>query len=125
MNFTIVATTAAIASLILSIGWFFAANSLHKRWRIKPSTPSLLIGRRLGASYAGISIMLLLGRSAQPSDLRTAICIGMLVALTILAGLGLREFAAGRVGPGILASVILEFILVTGFGWVLLTQSNI
>ena len=124
MNFNIVATTTAIAGLILGIGWLFAGNLLHKRWRMEPSEPSLLIGRRLGAAYVGISIMLLLGRSASRSDLRTAICIGMLVALTILAGLGLRELIARRVGPGILVSVVLEVILVAGFGWVLLTQDS-
>jgi len=48
----------------------------------------------------------------------------MLVALAILAGLGLRELVARRVGPGILVSVVLEVILVAGFGWVLLTQAR-
>jgi len=68
--------------------------------------------------------MLVLGRSASPSDLRTAVCVGMLLVLAVLAGLGLREFMARRVGPGILASVVLEVILGAGFGWVLLTQGN-
>ncbi len=125
MTFTIVATATAIAGLVLGIGWLIAGDVLHKRWRMEPSAPSLLVGRRLGAAYVGISIMLLLGRSASRSDLRTAVCIGMLVALAILAGLGLRELIARRVGPGILVSVVLEVLLIAGFGWVLLTQDSV
>lgn len=121
MNFTIVTTATAIAGLILGIGWLFAGSLLHKRWRIEPTASSLLVGRRLGAAYLGISIMLFLGRSVPPSDLRTAICVGMFVALAVLAGLGLVELKAHRAGPGILVSVVLEIVLAAGFGWVLLT----
>ncbi|HEY7459159.1 MAG TPA: hypothetical protein VH765_10430 [Xanthobacteraceae bacterium] len=120
MNFSIVAIATSIAGLILGIGWFFAGNVLHKRWGIESTASSLLIGRRLGAVYLGISAMLFLGRSAPPSDLRTAVCVGMFAALAILAGLGLFELRAHRAGPGILVSVVLEIILAAGFAWVLL-----
>lgn len=120
MNFTIVATATAIAGLVLGFGWLLAGRLLHKRWAIAETEQSLLVGRRLGAAYLGIAVMLLLGRSAAPSELRTAVCVGMLMALLVLAGLGLLEFRSRRAGPGILVSVVLEVVLAAGFGWVLL-----
>jgi len=119
MSFSIVAIATSIAGLILGIGWLFAGNLLHKRWRMASTAASLLIGRRLGAVYLGISVMLFLGRSAPPSDFRSAICAGMLMALAFLAGLGLFELKARRAGPGILVSVVLEIVLAVGFAWVL------
>jgi hypothetical protein len=52
--------------------------------------------------------MLLLARSEPPSALRTAVCVGMFVALAVLAGLGLLELKAHGVGRGILVSAALE-----------------
>lgn len=120
MNFTIVATATAIAGIVLGIGWLFAGRLLHKRWSMEATEQSLLVGRRLGAAYLGIAALLWLGRSAAPSELRTAICVGMLLALLILAFLGALEFKLRRVGPGILVSVVLEVVLAAGFGWVIL-----
>ncbi len=51
----------------------------------------MLVGRRLGAVYLGVSIILFMGRTAPPSDLRTAICVGLLFSMVVLAGLGLFE----------------------------------
>ena len=119
MSFSIVATATSIAGLILGIGWLFAGNLLHKRWRMESTAASLLIGRRLGAVYLSISAILFLGRSAPPSDLRSAFCGGMLMAMAFLAGLGLFDFKARRAGPGILVSVVLEIMLAAGFAWVL------
>jgi len=75
----------------------------------------LVVGRRLGAAYLGIAILQFFGRSAPPSDIRSVICVAMSVALTLLAIFGLMEFGAGRVGKGILPSVVLEVLLTIGF----------
>lgn len=120
MSFAIVAVATSIAGLILGVGWLFAGNLLFKRWGVEAHTDGLLVGRRLGAAYLGIAFMLFLGRAAPPSDLRSAICAGLLFALLLLAGLGLFEFKARRARIGILVSVALEVILASGFAWVLL-----
>ncbi len=120
MNFNTVAIATSIAGLLLGIGWLFAGHLLLRRWGIETNPAGLLVCRRLGAVYVGIAVMLFLGRSAPPSDLRLAVCIGMLISLVLLAGLGLVEFKARRAGPAILASVVLEVILAGGFASVLL-----
>ena len=115
MSFTIAAVATSIAGLLLGVGWLFAGSLLLKRWGLEANPPSLLVGRRLGATYFGIAIMLFLGRSAPPSELRWAVSIAMLVALSVLAILGIVEFKAKRAGKGILVSVVLEVLLAAGF----------
>ena len=119
MSFTIVAVATSIAGLLLGLGWLFAGSLMLKRWELEANPLGLLVGRRLGAAYLGIAIMLFLGRSAPPSELRSAVSIAMLVALSLLAILGIIEVRAKRVGKGILVSVVLEVLLATGFAAVL------
>ena len=120
MTFTIAAMATSIAGLILGVGWLFAGTLLLKRWGLEANTSGLLVGRRLGAVYLGIAVMLFLGRDAPPSEFRSIVSIGMFAALTLLALLGLFEFKAHRAGKGILVSVALEVILAVGFALVLL-----
>jgi hypothetical protein len=120
MSFAIVATVTSVAGLMLGIGWIFAGTTLFKRWGIEAHPDGLLVGRRLGAVYLGIAIMLFFGRSASASDLRTALCIGMLFGMLVLAILGVVEFRARRANAVILASSVLEVFLAVGFAWVLL-----
>ena len=120
MNFAITAVATSIAGVILGIGWLFAGSLLLKRWGLEANRLGLLVGRRLGAAYFGIAIMLFLGRNTPPSDLRTSVSIAMFVALALLALLGLIEFKAKRAGKGILVSVVLEVVLAAGFASALL-----
>ena len=124
MSFQLVATATSIAAFLLGIGWMFAGRLLLRRWRMEPHDDGLVVGRRIGVVYFGISILLFLGRSAPPSELRTAISIGVLIALVMLAVLGIFEFASKRTGPAILVSVALEVVLSAGFVWVLATGAG-
>jgi len=110
MSFTIAAVATSIAGLLLGLGWLFAGSLVLKRWGLEANSLGLLVGRRLGAAYFGIAIMLFLGRSTPPSELRSAVSIGMLFALSLLAILGVLEFKAKRAGKGILVSVVLEVL---------------
>lgn len=119
MGFSVIATVAAVAALLLGFGWLFAGPLLLKRWRMEPHTDGVLIGRRIGVVYLGIAVLLFLARGAPHSELRTAVTLGVLTAVVLLAGLGIFEFRAGRAGPAILVSVALEIVLAAGFIWVL------
>jgi hypothetical protein len=61
--------------------------------------------------------MFFLGRTAAPSDLRSAVCLGMGGAIALLACLGLFELRAGRVSSGIIVPAIVEMVLAAGFAW--------
>ena len=121
MGFNVVATATSLAGLVLGIGWTLGGARLLRRWGMEAHADGLLAGRRLGAAYLGIALMLFLGRSAPASRMRDAVCAGMLCALVLMAASGMVEFKAGRVRAGILASVVLEAVLALGFGWVLVT----
>lgn len=122
MSFTAVAIATSIASLLLGLGWLFAGSLVLKRWRVEANPVALLVGRRLGAAYLGIAVILFAARSAPASELRTAVAAGLLAALVLLAVLGLLELKSGRAGKGILASVVLELVLAAGFLSVLLAR---
>lgn len=119
MTFEFIATTTAIAALLLGLGWMFAGTKLFKRWGIEAHADGLLIGRRLATVYIGIAIILFMGRSSPPSDLRAALCSGLLFAMITLAGLGIYEYRLKRANALILISVALEMFLAVGFSWVL------
>ena len=120
MSFTVVAIISSIALTLIGLGWIFAGKLLFKRWSIDANQDGLLVGRRLGAVYVGLAIILFLGRSSPASDLRSALCIGMMFAMASLATLGVIEFVARRANAVILASSAIEVLLVIGFASVLL-----
>lgn len=120
MSFTVVAIATSIAGVVLGLGWLLVGGLVLKRWHVEANPTGLLVGRRLGAVYLGIAVMLFFARSAPVSEMRTAVSIGMIAALTLLAALGLFELRARRVGKGMLVSVALELVLAAGFLAVLL-----
>lgn len=120
MSFAVAAIATSVAAFVLGLGWLFAGPLLFKRWRIAANPAGLLVGRRLGAVYLGMGAILLFGRSAPASPLRTALSAGVLFTLAALAALGVYEFSAKRAGPAILVSVVLEVLLAAGFAAVLL-----
>ncbi len=122
MSFHVIALATSIASLLLGFGWMIAGGLLLRRWGMEPHADGLLAGRRLGAAYLGIGVMLLLGRSAPPSPLRDALAAGMLVALVLMSASALVALGKRRVAVGILASVALELVLASCFAWTLVSR---
>ena len=117
MTFRIMAFVTAGAGALLGLRFIFSGASVLRQWGIEATDGPLLICRRLGALYLGLALMFFLGRNAGPSDLRSAVCLGVGGASALLAGLGLFELRAGRVGSGIIVPAIVELVLAAGFGW--------
>jgi len=118
MTFKIIAYVMSVAGLILGLRFIFAGASLLKEWGIQATDGPLVICRRLGAVYLGLALMFFLGRTAAPSDLRSAVCLGMGAASALLACLGLFELWARRVSSRIIVPAIVEMVLAGGFVWV-------
>ena len=117
MTFKIMAYVMALGGCALGIRFIFAGASLLREWGIEVTDGPLVICRRLGAIYLGLAFMFFLGRTAPPSDLRSAVCLGVGGASALLAGLGLFELHAGRVSSGIVIPAIIEIVLAAGFFW--------
>lgn len=117
MTFEIMAYVMALGGCALAIRFVFAGSSLLKEWGIEVADGPLVICRRLGAVYLGLALMFFLGRKAPPSDLRSAVCLGVGAASALLAALGLFELHAGRVSSRIIVPAIVEILFAAGFAW--------
>jgi len=122
MTFRIIAVITAIVTLVLGVGYLFVGAIVVGRWEIQPTESVLLLGRRMGALYLGLSVIFFLARSAPVSLSRAALCTGTAVACSLLAILGIYEFSSGRAGSAILASVAVEALLALGYIWILFTD---
>ena len=120
VSFAVLALATSAAGLLLGLGWLFAGEAMLRRWGITPTPQLLLVGRRLGAVYLSIAVMLFLGSNAPESALRSALAAGLLLAMILLALLGLIEYRARRANASILVSVALEIVLGAGYAAVLL-----
>jgi hypothetical protein len=121
VTFRAVATATALIALVLGLGYLFAGHLVVGRWQLEPTQGVLLMGRRMGAVYLGLSAMFFVARSAGASPARSALAGGAAVALFLLAALGVYEFATGHAARGILVSAAVELLLAAGFARVLMT----
>ena len=115
MNFKNIAIVTSIIAFVLGIGYLFLGSIIIGRWQIEPTNDVLLLGRRMGILYIGLSIIFFLSKSLNLSKARTALSIGAASTLSLLAIMGIYEYSMGRVGDGILASVFIESLLSIGF----------
>ena len=122
MSFRTIAVVTAIVTLLLGVGYLFFGGLLVGRWQIEPTENMLLLGRRMGALYLGLSVIFFLARSAPPSFVRTALVAGGATVTIVLVVLGIYEFSAGRVGSGIFVSVAIEALLAVAYIWMLSTE---
>jgi len=117
MSFKITATVAAVLTLCLALGYLFAGDFMTLRWQIEPTESVLLYGRRIGATFLGLSVIFFMARSIPNSVARRAMSSGAVVSCLLLAILGIYEFSAGRAAAPILFSVALEILIASAFAW--------
>jgi hypothetical protein len=115
MTFRTVATITSILLFILGAGYLFAGGIVVGRWNIQATGDVLVIARRIGAIYLGLSVLFYMARTVPASAARIAISAGATTVLSLLVALGIYEFLAERVGPGIFGSVGVELLLAIGF----------
>jgi hypothetical protein len=115
MTFKTTAIVTAIVAFLLGAGYILAGALVIGRWQIDITGGVLLIGRRLGALYLGLSVIFFLARSTPVSAARTALSAGAAVTLSTLAVLGTYELAAGHVANGMLASIAIETLLAIAY----------
>ena len=99
----------------LSIILLVAPQLLLSFWSVGFSEPVGLVCRRTAALFAGIAVMLFRLRHCLPSPARSAVAIGLILACSMLALLGIIEFTMGHSGPGILLAGVVEIVLALGF----------
>ena len=124
MKFKTMAIVTGVALLALGIGYFFFGAIIVGRWQVEPTAAVLLLARRIGCLYLGLSLVFFLARQAPLSIARTALSAGAVVITLLLAGTGVYALAMGHAGKGILISAAIELLLGLGFICVLLTENT-
>jgi hypothetical protein len=119
MSFRVVAIITAAVLFVLGLGYLFAGSLVVARWHIEPTDAVLLLGKRIGALYLGLSVMFFLARSVPISIARTALSAGAVVVCTLLSALGVYELLVGHSGPGILVSACIEALLAVAYASIL------
>ncbi len=115
MSFAAMSIITAIIAALLGLGWLFAGSLLLRRWAVPADPSALLVGRRIGAIYIGLALLLFLARSTPNSTAQMALAAGFATALALLGALGVVEFVSRRAKSGILVSSAVEFLLSAGF----------
>lgn len=122
MSFKTTAIITAIVLFLLGAGYLLIGELVISRWQIQISDAVLVLGRRMGAVYLGLSILFFLARSAPVSPGRTAVGAGAAAVTSLLAMLGIYELVAGHVGTGILASIAVESLLAVAYIRILMIE---
>jgi hypothetical protein len=122
VSFRPLAVITSIVTLVLGLGSLFTGSLVVGRWQIVPTDSVLLLGRRIGALYLGLSAIYFLARSVPVSIARTALSAGTALALSLLVVCGVYELSAGHVGSGILVSMAIEFLLALGYIRIVFTE---
>ena len=118
MTFRFLTSATALICFVLAGVWAFAPQQMLAIWDVGYSQSTGLVSRRAAALFLGLGVMLFLARHSLPSQTRTAISFGTVVACSALATLGLFEMAMGRAGSGIVSAVGVEALLALSFLWI-------
>ncbi|WP_214510284.1 hypothetical protein [Pseudomonas brassicacearum] len=124
--FRYLATFSALLFFVLAAIWLFAPAALLANWGVVfDGGVTGLVGRRAAPLYAGIGVALLLAGNAPPSPGRTAVVAGFVTTCSLLALLGLVEWAMGNVESGILPAVLVEVALALAFLFVVGAEGKV
>lgn len=81
MNFKSIALVTSIIAFVLGVGYLFFGSLIIGRWQIEPTDGILLLGRRLGVLYIGLSIIFFLSKSLDLSKARQVLSVGATLTL--------------------------------------------
>ncbi len=107
-----------VACIVLGARFFAFGGGVLKEWGLESTTGALILFRRMGVMYFGLAAAFFLGRTAGPSEIRSAVCLILGGTALLLAGLGVYEFLARRATAGIFRSAVAEAVLGAAFIWV-------
>lgn len=99
----------ALAVIGLGCRFMFSSDSILKEWGLESLGSTQVLGRRLGAIYFGLSVLLFLSLTSM-SNTQTII-IGVSTISGFLAISGIVDLYAGRVNTGIIRSIAAEIFL--------------
>jgi hypothetical protein len=94
----------------LAVGLLGAPGFFASRFGLDPSVGAEVMARRAGVIFVALALLFHALRRVEEPGLQRAVARAGVVMMGGLIALGLIEWAAGRVGPGILFAVLPEAI---------------
>ena len=114
-RFRFLALGSSLLAGCLAILWLVAPGFFVWMWQLQPGSGTDMVGRRCGALFAGIAVMLYLARGSGPGKERDAISIGFAIGCLLLATTGAAALYSGTAGIGILLAIAVELLLAAAF----------
>jgi len=111
LNYKTTSTYTALIAFALCTILILLPEMLFWIFSIEQTNSAFFVGRRMAMLFLGLAILLWVGRNAEHSESRQAICLSVVVSMCALAGLGVFEFQHGQAGAGILLAVFTEFVI--------------
>lgn len=115
LPFRSLATVTSIVFSALALALMFAPARVVADWGLDVSSSVEVVCRRAAALFAGLAVMFISARNAEPSEARSALVKGVITICALLAPLGLIELYSGNVKAAILIPVSIEVVLMLAF----------
>ena len=111
IKFKMVSIITAVIAFTLCGVLILTPEVLFMLFNIDENSSAFFIGRRSAMLFLGISVLTWVGRNAEHSDSRQAVCLSLSVSMFALSFLGVAEYLRGYTGIGILLAVMTEVVL--------------
>ena len=109
MYYKYVVIIIALSVIGLGCRFIFSSDSILKEWGLESIDSTRVLGRRLGAIYFGLSVLLFLSLTSLSKS--QTIIIGVSAISGFLAISGILDLLAGRVNMGVIRSIVAEIFL--------------
>lgn len=115
MTFKTLSLLTAALTFCLCLGLLFAPGLFFWLFGVEGNDLGAFMGKRAGMLFLGLCAMTYLGRNAPASQMRGSVAMGITLAMTGLAGIGLYEFFRGYAGIGIWLAIVTELVLASAW----------
>ena len=122
MTFRSINQAASLLCAILSVVLIFLPELIYFLFNITGDAVGNFLAKRAGMLFLGLATLLYFSRNIEASSARSAISLGLVVAMGGLALLGAYEYFRGYAGIGIWLAIITETTFAIGYALVLLSD---
>ena len=122
MTFRSINQAASLLCAILSVALIFLPELIYFLFNITGDAVGNFLAKRAGMLFLGLATLLYFSRNIEASSARSAISLGLVVAMGGLALLGAYEYFRGYAGIGIWLAIITETTFAIGYALVLLSD---
>lgn len=122
MTFRSINQAASLVCAILTVVLIFLPELIYLLFSLTGDAVGNFLAKRAGMLFLGLATLLYFSRNTEASSARSAISLGLAVAMGGLALLGAYEYFRGYAGVGIWLAIITETSFAIGYAFVLLSD---